>query len=123
MREAGFVILAKEDNAVLHYDGIEWPPPVYLRVVHHHVHENWHYEAQYRRAVRQLTSVHCAVPSRTAMDGLIAQDLKSVENKAQDAGNVTWNATAKARAEHLKRFSQSSKPAIPLWCCQNGLKT
>ena len=63
------------DLKILIDNGIKWLPPILFRVVHHQVYKDREQKRQNGGAIANLRSVHTAVPGRTAMDELVAQDV------------------------------------------------
>ena len=59
-----------------------------MRVLHHDVDEDGYEEAQDRGAVTHLIPVDGAVPGRTAVHELVAQDVEPVEDEAERAGGI-----------------------------------
>ena len=63
------------DLKILIDNGIKWLPPILVRIVHHQVYKDGEQKRQNGGAIANLRSVHTAVPGRTAMDELVAQDV------------------------------------------------
>ena len=63
------------DLKILIDDRIEWLPPILFRVVHHQVYKDGEQKRQNGCAIANLRSIHAAIPGRTAMYELVAQDV------------------------------------------------
>jgi hypothetical protein len=71
--------------AVLIDNGIEWSPPIRVRIIHHDIHENGHQKAQDGGTVTDLVAIDCAVPGGAPVNELITQHIQPIEQEAQNA--------------------------------------
>lgn len=65
--------------ADLLYHGMVRHRPVFIRIIHHEIDENWQQATEYSSAHAYLPAVYFAVPSSAPMHQLVPQNVKAVK--------------------------------------------